>query len=102
MGETNKKHELMRYSPVLTRDLYRAIAARDEQKLSTVRATIRLNNGEIGNAEFRDLEIQDSLPYCARHLLNVNREHWTANAHDMDTKHEWDADGVWLPAQVPT
>lgn len=92
--------ELMQYNAPVTRALYRAIATHDESKLTELRAYIRTNNGEIGNADFVDIEIRaGERLLCSRHRLNVNRSHWEHNATDLDNNHSWDADGVWMPVQ---
>lgn len=92
--------EMMQYSAEITREFYRAIVLHDDAKLAELRAYIRANNGEIGNADFVDLDIRDGVTLlCARHRLNTNEAHWNRRAESLNHAHAWDADGVWFPVK---
>ena len=92
--------DLLEYNPAMTRDLMRCIVNENDTALQTLRAFVRENGGNIGNAEFSDIEIRDGKRVLIqRQHLRVNDEHWNATAHQLNSKHAWDADGIWLPAK---
>jgi hypothetical protein len=85
----------MRYSPDLTRELYRDIVARR----GVIRKDIRSVGGVIGNADFIDIDVRNGCKlFCQKHKLIDNTAVYDeCTPAQIEQGHNWDADGVWVP-----
>lgn len=87
---------ILRYSPELTRELYRIIIL---EKFQALRSFVENTNYVIGNAQFGDIDIRDGRYLFCRtgKLIDNTNIYRDMNCDEINRRHAFDADGVWVP-----